>query len=501
MGRAVQAAARRVDDEETPRPESLDQYSWHPQPGPQQDLIHLPDEIFEAVLGGARGGGKTDAMLGDWQSHAHKYGLFASGVFFRRTAKQLEEVIARSKQIYPLTGAVWRKQEATWEWVSGPAKGARLKMRHLWDDADAANYQGHAYTWTCFEELTNWPNSDPMDKMRATLRSAHGVPCKLRATCNPGGPGHNWVKARYIEPARLGYTLIRDPRTQEIRVFIPAKLEDNPALTSKDPMYEHRLMGAGSEALVKAWRYGEWDIIAGGFFDDVWKADIHIIDPFEIPSTWIRSRSFDWGHAKPSSLGMWAESDGNALPNGRRFPRGSLIRTNEWYTAATGPDGMVKPNEGQRTTNNSLGEGIGFRAGNVPWRGCVADPSIFTDEGGDSIYKQMVKGAKKVQHRLIFNKADNSDFMDPKPHENPREHPEDYGYCVFGEVVEGMDVLEKISKVEVLNKGGGFDSLPKRTVLLKSAKRFRRAGSQRSSLRTSASHPIGKSSSRDGKRS
>ena len=259
-----------------------------------------------------------------------------------------------------------------------------------------------------FPSSTNWPNSDPIDKLRATLRSAHGVPVKFRATCNPGGPGHNWVKIRYIEPARLGHTEITDPRTGEVRMFIPARLEDNPALTESDPMYEHRLMGAGSDALVKAWRYGDWDIVAGGFFDDVWNADIHIIDPFEIPDTWIRSRSFDWGFAKPSSLGFWAESDGNPLPDGRRFPRGSLIRTNEWYTCATGPDGLAKPNEGTRSTNGSLGEGIAFRSGKTPWRGCVADPSIFTDDGGESIYKQMVKGARKVHHRLVFSKADNT---------------------------------------------------------------------------------------------
>ena len=84
---------------------------------------------MEAMLGGARGGGKTDGMLGDWQSHAIKYGERANGVFFRRTAKQLEEVVARSKQIYPLTGAIWRKQDATWEWVSG--KRTKLSLRSL----------------------------------------------------------------------------------------------------------------------------------------------------------------------------------------------------------------------------------------------------------------------------------------------------------------------------------------------------------------------------------
>ena len=122
---------RVVDDgdreEDFPAPTSTEQFAWYPQKGPQKKLLGVSDRIMEVVLGGARGGGKTDGMLGDWQSHAIKFGERANGVFFRRTAKQLEEVVARSKQIYPLTGAIWRKQDATWEWVSGRAKGARLR--------------------------------------------------------------------------------------------------------------------------------------------------------------------------------------------------------------------------------------------------------------------------------------------------------------------------------------------------------------------------------------
>lgn len=235
-------------------------------------------------------------MLGDFAYHAHLYGRYARGVFFRRTYKQLEEVLFRSFQLYPKLGATWHKGDQLWTFRNG----ATLKLRHLWDENDAENYQGHSYTWVCIEEVTNWPSPAPIDRIRATLRSAHGVPVRLRMTGNPGGAGHNWVKQRFVTPAPGGFTPIIDPVSHEVRVFIPARLEDNPALTLKDPNYERRLLQAGSSALIKAWRFGIWDIVAGGFFDDVWSPTHHVLTPFEIPSGWRLRRSFDWGSAKGS---------------------------------------------------------------------------------------------------------------------------------------------------------------------------------------------------------
>lgn len=376
---------------------------WKPQAGPQTALLTC--NIFEAFFGGARGGGKTDGMLGDFAVHAQRYGEYARGVFFRRTYKQLEEVLYRANQLYPKLGAIWIKGEQLWLFPNG----ATLKLRHLWDEADAENYQGHAYTWICIEEATNWPTSAAIDRIRATLRSAHGVPVKLRLTGNPGGAGHNWVKQRYITPGPQGYKVIIDPESGEKRVFIPSRLEDNKALIEKDPNYERRLMQSGSAALVKAWRFGIWDIVAGGFFDDVWNPDKHILTPFEIPANWQFKRSFDWGSAKPSSLGLWAVSDGNPVESiGRVFPRGSMIRLSEWYTVEKDSQGYVKPNKGLGLMNKDLGAGILFRSEGRNWSGCVADPSIFIKAGGPSIYDQMREGAREAGGTLTFGKADNN---------------------------------------------------------------------------------------------
>lgn len=381
-----------------------------PQPGPQRALLRTSvDDVF---FGGARGGGKTYGMLLDWLEHAETYGKHATGVFFRRISKNLEEVIAEAHRIFPGVGGKWLKSSQTYVFRVGKYAGARLKFRHLLNEADADAYQGHAYTWICFEEMTQWPTPGPADLLKATLRSAAGVVTKFRATGNPGGAGHNWVKARYISPFRNGFRRIIDAETGEARMFIPSKLEDNKILMAGDPKYEAKLRRVGTPALIKAWRYGDWDIVAGGYFDDLWSVDRHILEPFELPGSWTFRRSFDWGSTKPASLGLWAISDGvQPVVPGRKlpyFPKGSFIRFGEWYAAERDESGLVKPNVGLRLVNTVMGQEIAEQSGSYNWSGDVADPAIFADNGGDSIYAQLQKGAKSVGHILNWSPADNS---------------------------------------------------------------------------------------------
>ena len=365
------------------------QIVWRPQAGPQAHLLNCP--VFEIFYGGARGGGKTDGMLGKFAVKANQYGEHVTGVFFRKSRVDLKEAIQRSKQIYGKLGAIYAGN--TWTFPNG----ARLKFEYLASDKDAENYQGHNYTDIFFEELTHWPDPTPVNKLKATLRSAHGIPCQFHATGNPGGPGHAWVKARYIDPAPEGYKLLTEdfenPFTGEMlkldRVFIPAKLSDNTLLMEGDPLYVAKLQQAGSKQVVDAWLAGDWNVIEGAFFD-VWENSKHVLTPFQIPDSWRRIRSFDWGSSRPFSCGWWAVVENTFIHEGKILPRGAMIRYREWYGAKKDENGQTVPNVGLKLTAEQVAKGILEMEmdGEKP-KSSVADPAIFSEDGGPSISERM----------------------------------------------------------------------------------------------------------------
>jgi len=381
---------------------------WSPQEGPQTALLECP--VFEVFYGGARGGGKTEASIGDWLEHSSTYGEAAIGLFVRRKLIQLAEVIARTKQIFPKLGAKFNEQKK--EWVM--PGGGRLKFAYLERDSDAEEYQGHNYTRLYVEEVTNFPSSGPIDKLRATLRSGAGVPVGMRLTGNPGGPGHNWVKRRYIDPNPAGYQIITEDeeividgikRTVSVdRVFIPSKLGDNMLLLRNDPTYVLRLRQSGSEQLVKAWLEGNWDIVDGAFFDEL--NELQHMRPSSLihqatPQT-IRFRAFDWGSARPFSVGWYAICDGEWGD----MPAGAIFKYREWY-------GAKGPNIGLKMSAADVADGILRMEKGERIRYAVADPSIFVRNGGPSINELMFRcnwrtadnkrapGWEQIRHRLV----------------------------------------------------------------------------------------------------
>jgi hypothetical protein len=369
--------------------------NWAPQEGPQKAFVEC--DAFEVVYGGARGGGKTDAVLGEFLYHAAECGPWARGLMVRRTRTALEPTIGRAREIYGPAGAVWQESKSRFVW----SDGASLSFRHLDNDADADLYQGHDYSRVYVEELTQFPHPGPVSKLKAVLRSAGGVPCRFRATCNPGGAGHNWVKARYIDPGPFqrveepylnpfdGTRLILD------RVFIPARLTDNPALLARDPLYVARLRQSGSESLVRAWLEGDWNIVEGAFFDK-WSSR-NIVTPFLVPDHWMRIRAFDWGYAAPFSVGWWAAvSDPIGLRDGLTLPRGALLRYREWYGADP------RTGAGLRLEAEAVAAGIRERERGERIATAVADPSIFARDGGPSIAERMARAG------VSFRPADNT---------------------------------------------------------------------------------------------
>lgn len=227
---------------------------WQAQEGPQTALIECP--IMDIMFGGARGGGKTDALFGDWLEHQRTEGANARGVFFRRHERELEEAQKRAEEIFLKVGAYYTVSTSTWHFPND----ATLKMRYLDRDADAQKYKGQQFTWMAFDEADNFPSPQPIDKLRACLRSAKGRVRGLILTANPMGLGHKWLKERYITPSPP-MTPFYCEKDRTWRVFIPSKLEDNKILMANDPGYEDRIIAAGSSTpgLAKAWRRGSWD--------------------------------------------------------------------------------------------------------------------------------------------------------------------------------------------------------------------------------------------------
>lgn len=366
--------------------------AWDPQPGPQTSAI-LADWCDELFFGGARGGGKSDFQLGYQLDGALRYGKAWRGIMFRKTFPQLEELQARAGQIFGAAGGQFRTQPS----AAYPASncwyfpnGATVRMRYIEHERDFEQYQGHQYTGISFDELTNYASDVGYRMMLSCLRSAEGVPCTIRATGNPGGAGHIWVKARFIDCAPP-YTPYTDPQSGMVRLFIPSRLQDNAELLKNDPGYIKRLKAAGNEALVKAWLDGDWDIVAGAFFD-CWQREKHVIKPFSIPANWTRFRSFDWGSSKPFSVGWWAVSNGE-----RHLPRGSLVRYREWYGCKPG-----EPNVGLKLTAEQVAEGIAKRDGGEQFAYSVADPACWKVDGGPSIAERM-----NSSHSVVFKQADN----------------------------------------------------------------------------------------------
>lgn len=351
------------------------EYAWRPQEGPQHALVLCP--YPEILFGGARGGGKTDGVLGKYAIKEKRWGPHFNAVFFRKEMPQQDDLIERAKEIYGPMGAQWREGDKRFSMPHG----GRLRFRALETVEDAEKYQGQSLTDAAVEEAGNYALPAPIDRLFGCLRSAAGVPVQLILTANPGGPGHQWIKQRYIDPAPAGMARLERALPNgaiHTAVYIPSRVIQNRILLAKDPGYVDRLHLVGSPQLVRAWLEGDWSVIEGAFFPEFSTAK-HVIRPFAIPNHWVRIRAADWGSAKPFCVLWLAVSDGSI----EHVPRGALVVYREWY----GWNG--KPNEGCKMTAGAVGNGILELENGEKIDDAVIDPAAFSTDGGPSIVERM----------------------------------------------------------------------------------------------------------------
>jgi hypothetical protein len=403
---------------------------WTALPGAQ--TLFLASPIKELCFAGTRGNGKTDSILMGFAQYAGRgYGDQWRGVIFRREYKHLDDIIAKSKRWFNqydqrpkfLASASALK----WVWPTGE----ELLLRAFENDDDYWNFHGHEYPYIGWEELTGWPTIDCYESMKSCNRSSYQpedgmppIPVLIRSTTNPYGVGHNWVKRYFIDPAPYGRIITDEEGNKRACLF--GILSENPFLTDE---YLKVLKGITDPNKRKAWLEGSWDITSGGMFDDLWDSKKHVIEPFIIPSSWMIDRAFDWGSARPFSVGWWAQSDGTdaTMQDGskRSFPRGTLFRIGEWYGCSG------KPNEGLYMTATKVAEGIVAREERMMIRARVrpgaADSAIYTVTDDQTIAQNMAKagvqwipadkrpGSRKNGWELMRNRLEAAALGDDRP--------------------------------------------------------------------------------------
>jgi hypothetical protein len=283
--------------------------TWRPHKR-QTDFFSLPDSIFEALYGGAAGGGKSEALLmlpivrGFYKEPRFK------GLLLRRTFPELEsEIIIRSREWYPLTGAKYNEERKRWTFPSG----AVMQFGHAEYEEDVRKYDTAEYNYIGYDELTSFTEFQYSYISKTRCRSSSSrLPAIVRSGTNPGNVGHAWVRDYFIKPAPYG-TIIIDKLTKMKRIFIQSFAEDNPYLMEHDPGYVNRLEGL-EEAERQAKRYGHWDTFSGQVFDEYREVPnlskneptnaCHIIEPFKIPDYWLRFLAIDWGYSA-MTIALW----------------------------------------------------------------------------------------------------------------------------------------------------------------------------------------------------
>lgn len=362
---------------------------WIPQ---KKQIEFLSRPEYECLYGGAAGGGKSDALLVEAlrQVNIPHY----TALILRKTVPQLSELIDRSRQLYSAAfpEASYHTTDRCWRFPSG----AKIYFGSMQYTKDRINYQGKRYDFIAFDELTHFTWEEYSYMFSRNRPSGAGTRVYIRATTNPGGVGHGWVKDRFITaappmtPIAEEHKIITPDGTPVTmtrhRIFIPSTVFDNQILLKNNPEYLATLAML-PEADKNALLYGSWDSFDGQVFSE-WRNDpahyddmrfTHVINPFKIPRTWQIYRGFDFGYTKPFSVGWYAADNDNRL-----------YRIREYY-GCTG-----QPNEGVCYEPARIADEIRSIEDNDPnLKGRsiigIADPSIFDGSRGRSVAEIMEK--------------------------------------------------------------------------------------------------------------
>lgn len=320
-------------------------------PNDKQKKFHASG-ADEVVYGGAKGGGKSCALV----MEALAYGLEhpeATIYLFRETYDDLEaNLIEEMKTKWPKELYSYHESKH----IATLKNGTKVYYRYIRNVQDAEGYQGRSIDFVGVDELTKHEERS-IQIILSCVRSPKGFPARFRGTCNPGGIGHGWVKSRYIEPTNYGKSKIKDEVTGNKIQFIPAQVYDNYILMENDPAYVRRLENLPEEEK-KAFLYGDWDVFIGQYFRE-WRRDTHVVQPFTPHRDWMRFVSIDWGYNDHCAV-YWHAAD-----NDRH-----IYTYRELYIRETKASDVAK-----KIKELSKGESIEYH---------VASPDMWHKRGNDS---------------------------------------------------------------------------------------------------------------------
>lgn len=387
-----------------------------------QNLVCMAPDDVDLFLGGGRGGGKSYALAFLLLKHAVEHGSHARALYLRQTYPGLTDFEAITRELFTIAdpGARYNAQTHLWKF----SNGATLELGQLTNEGDYQKYQGRSFTLIAFDECGQFADLRLIDRMRSNLRAPKGVPVRMVLAANPGGPGHAAMAKRFVFK-QTPWHPFTDSETGAKVIYCPSTYRDNTGLDRDSYRRQLEASCVGDAELLRAWTDGDWSVVRGAYFAgvldekrnaaDIWPELPTIPLRFQNMSMWecnqlakrvssIRWNYFlshDFGVAAPSATYLVAESPGDEGPDGRYYPRGSLILVDELATHETG--NLTK---GLGWTVPQLAEEI--RAFCTRWgvrpSGC-ADDAIFarTGSGAGSIAEEFRK------HGVHFSPARKAD--------------------------------------------------------------------------------------------
>ncbi len=355
-----------------------------PPPSEKQRRFFMSKARFVGY-GGARGGGKSFAMRIKLVLLCFRYKEL-NCLLLRRTLPEIRE-----NHLVPLLkllgeNVTYRSSESVFVFPNG----SRLKLGYCDKENDVYRYQGQEFDVIGIEECTHFTWEQVNFLMTANRSVRSDFRPRMYFTGNPGGVGHTWFRRLFVKKE---YHTGERPEDYE---FIPATVDDNLVLMKNNPEYI-RILDSLPEKLRQAHRFGNWDVFDGQFFEEfrdnpqgyVTRRFSHVIKPFVPPAEWKYYRSFDFGYARPFSVGWWAKD----------FD-GKLYRIAELYGCTS------TPNEGVKWTPDRIFSEIRRIETEHPYlKGRtvhgVADPSIWDSSRGEAIVETAAK------HGVYFSPGDN----------------------------------------------------------------------------------------------